>query len=279
MKPFLKWAGGKRWLVAKHADLLPPKVTRLVEPFLGSGAVFFHLEPSKAVLSDSNNQLIETYVILRSQPEQVHEALRSHQAKHSPAHYYRMRASAPETDVERAARFMYLNRTCFNALYRVNRRGEFNVPKGSKDTVLLPGDDFSAWAKALECADLVAQDFANTIAQAEEGDLLYVDPPYTVKHNNNNFVKYNEHIFSWADQERLAVCLSDATQRGVRVLLSNANHVSVADLYSSSEWTQLVLDRHSVLASSASSRKPTTELVISNFLTRDGDMDTPRACV
>lgn len=265
MKPFLKWAGGKRWLVSGHGELFRTGSRRLVEPFAGSAAVFFHMEPESAVLADANVELVETYCVVRDDPSGVETALREHQARHSADHYYEVRSQSPGSPVERAARLIYLNRTCFNALYRVNRRGEFNVPKGSKDSVVHKDDDFVLWSRVLAVAEIVAQDFELTISNAGAGDLLYVDPPYTVKHNNNNFVKYNEHMFSWSDQERLARCLAAAAERGALIILSNADHESIIELYPDDVWNQMVVGRHSVLASSSSRRRPTTELVVSNF--------------
>lgn len=278
MKPFLNWAGGKRWLVANHSNLLPASPQRLVEPFVGSGVVYFHLRPASALLADANAQLIETYAAVRDEPEEVLEALRVHNAEHSKVHYYEVRSMVPYTPALRAARFIYLNRTCFNGLYRVNRKGEFNVPIGSKTSVLRPDDDFAAWAKLLRGATLVAQDFAQSIASAETGDLVYVDPPYTVKHNTNNFVKYNEEIFSWQDQVRLAQCLQKATQRGVRVIASNADSESVRDLYSAEGWVFIRVSRQARLAASSANRRRTTEVVLSNCLTKEGERTSPREC-
>lgn len=278
MKPFLNWAGGKRWLVASQSHLLPDSSQRLVEPFVGSGVVFFHLRPASALLSDVNAQLIETYTAVRDEPEGVLADLRVHDAKHSKGHYYEVRSTVPQTPAQRAARFIYLNRTCFNGLYRVNLKGEFNVPMGSKTSVLRPDDDFFAWAELLKGSTLVAQDFAQSIAGAGEGDLVYVDPPYTVKHNMNNFVKYNEEIFSWQDQVRLAQCLQEATQRGVRVIASNADSESVRDLYSGQGWVLIRVSRQARLAASSANRKRTTEIVLSNCLTEDGRHTSAREC-
>lgn len=278
MKPFLNWAGGKRWLVSGHSQLLSFADTRLVEPFVGSGAVYFHLQPQSAVLADSNEQLIEAYVAVRDEPEKVLDALRMHQREHSEAHYYRVRSSDPRTTATRAARLIYLNRTCFNGLYRVNLQGQFNVPKGSKGAVLLPDDDFFAWAALLSGAKLVAQDFETTLSEVGGGDFVYADPPYTVNHNVNNFAKYNQRIFSWADQLRLSDLLSAATQKGARVILSNADHPSVRALYVSEGWTCVTVSRHSRLAASSIHRKPTTEILVSNCLTESGDHAEPRAC-
>jgi len=264
MRPFLNWAGGKRWLVSSHPESLTRTTGRYIEPFVGSGAVFFFLQPESALLADTNVLLVETYMAVRDEPEKVYDRLRKHQRRHSSEYYYRVRSSQPRTRAARAARLIYLNRTCFNGLYRVNLRGEFNVPIGSKQSVLYPDDDFEAWALALSGTVVTAQDFEATINSAQFSDFLYVDPPYTVKHNMNNFVKYNEHIFSWSDQERLARCLTAAADRGASVTLSNADHPSIRELYSADSWTHQTVDRHSRLAASSKHRRPTTELLISS---------------
>lgn len=276
MSPFLKWAGGKRWLVAKHTDWFCLDTNRHLEPFLGSGAVFFHIAPKRAILSDTNEELISGYKAIRKDPNGIVRHLKHHQSLHSTSYYYEMRERKPRTPLTRAARLLYLNRTCFNGLYRVNLDGVFNVPKGTKSTVILPADDFPKVSRILRSATLSAVDFEETIQDAKEGDFLYIDPPYTVKHNNNNFVKYNEHIFSWSDQVRLAKCALDAAHRGARVLISNANHPSVSELYKANLWAQLKVDRFSKLASSAEYRRDTTELVVSNYLSLDGDREEPR---
>ena len=274
--PFLKWAGGKRWLVAQHPEWLRIGTSRYLEPFLGSGAVFFRVQPEKAILSDLNAELIETYLALRDCPVAVWNTLRKHQRSHGTQYYYRIRATVCRTSATRAARFLYLNRTCFNGLYRVNLRGEFNVPKGTKSAVLLPTDDFCSVSKLLRQARLCACDFSNTISMAEEGDFLYVDPPYTVQHNTNNFLKYNEQIFSWYDQQRLARDLALAAKRGVYILMSNADHPCIHGLYEGSVWQQIPVRRFSKLASSAQHRRATTELVVANYLTAEGKQENPR---
>lgn len=276
MRPFLAWAGGKRWLVANHSTWLRHGAKRYIEPFLGSGAVFFYLRPASAVLSDLNHELVLTYEVLRETPDLVFRHLRRHHRLHSHAHYYSVRDSRPRSKASRAARFIYLNRTCFNGLYRVNRQGSFNVPVGTKENVILPTDDFKAISCALQGAELAARDFAETIRLAREGDFLYVDPPYTVRHNSNGFVKYNEKIFSWGDQRRLADSLAEAASRGACILLSNADHASVHELYAAPYWTHLTVHRTSRLASSPLRRKATTETVISNYLSEDGTQEDPR---
>lgn len=261
MKPFLKWAGGKRWLFTDNFIASLPKFDRYIEPFLGGGAGFFALEPDRALLSDANYELIETYKTVASNPRELLALLAEHQRNHSRTHYYTVRSNVPEGHLMRAARFIYLNRTCWNGLYRVNRRGEFNVPIGTKTTVLFPDDDFEHLSKILQGAILRNQDFEETLAEAGPGDLVYVDPPYTVKHNNNGFIKYNEKIFSWDDQVRLVKSCRAAADRGAKLVISNADHDSLRTIYEESGTTTSV-PRVSVLAGKSSARQKISEILV-----------------
>lgn len=223
--------------------------------------MFFSATPPHALLSDTNARLIETYEALKSDWRSVVRILGKHHKQHSYEYYYAERAKTTGTPASKAARFIYLNRSCWNGLYRVNRKGEFNVPIGTKDWVLSPSDNFPAVAAALSVADLACCDFEVTINRAEEGDLIFADPPYTVAHNFNGFVKYNETIFSWSDQERLAKSLSKAIGRGVNVVATNANHPSVTELYQ--DFAELrTLTRASVISGQNKGRQSTTELLI-----------------
>lgn len=270
MEPFLRWAGGKRWLAKSHPEWFQCGLGTYIEPFLGGGAVFFQTLPRTSLLSDLNGDLINTYQAVKTRPDVVLQLLRGHEKRHSPAYYYRLRRAASSSSVASAARFIYLNRACFNGLYRVNQRGQFNVPIGSHKSILLESDDFESVSRALRGSKLVNQDFEKSIKQAQPGDLVYADPPYTVKHNQNSFVDYNERIFSWADQERLAEALHDASARDVRVVLSNADHPSIHDLYRQKGWVRLTVERFSGIGSRAAYRRTTTEVVLSNFLTKSG---------
>jgi DNA adenine methylase len=233
---------------------------RYVEPFLGSGAVFFSLLPASAIVSDSNAELILTYNAVKSDWQAVWAELQSMQRSHSKEFYYATRASQPIDATSRAARFLYLNRTCWNALYRVNTRGEFNVPIGTK-TDILAGGDLSSCAQALSNAELNACDFAVTMQRAGAGDLVYVDPPYTVRHNVNGFLKYNQTLFSWDDQIRLRDEVVAAHQRGAKVVVSNAAHESVKALYEGVGEIRS-LERASVIAGKASARRKEQEIVV-----------------
>jgi DNA adenine methylase len=158
-----------------------------------------------------------------------------------------------------AARFIYLNRTCFNGMYRENLRGQFNVPRGTKDTVVFPIDDFASVARSLSRASLRSADFEHAIEKAKRGDFVFIDPPYTVRHNQNGFVKYNQRIFTWEDQERLCAAAFSAAKRGVRCLVTNANHPSIRKLYREAD-ALLVVGRPSVMAGGLKGRGESTEI-------------------
>jgi len=262
--PFLKWAGGKRWLASAHGNLLPDNYNRYYEVFLGSGAVFFSVRPAQATLSDINEELIECYSVLRDEWQNVVERLHHHHLHHSKDYYYEVRDSKPKLLANRAARFIYLNRTCWNGLYRVNLKGKFNVPVGTKTNVLLETDNFEELSALLKKTELLAADFEGVIDKACSGDFIFADPPYTVRHNLNGFVKYNEKIFRWEDQVRLRDCLVRARNRGCLILLTNASHPSIVDLYEN-DFELIPLSRSSVIAADSKNRGMYEELVIGNF--------------
>lgn len=264
MKPFLKWPGGKRWFVAKYAHLFPAEFGRYIEPFLGSGSVFFHLAPEGALLGDTNPDLIIAYWALREDPIGLEEALERHALNHCEAYYYAQRDARPRTLAQRAARFIYLNRTCFNGIFRVNLEGVFNVPKGTKDTVIFDDDNFCALSSVLQTAELCIDDFEQLIDKAEAGDFVFADPPYTVRHNSNAFIKYNEELFSWRDQERLANALARARDRGAYILATNANHKAVKTLYEDHSFYLESVSRFSSISAHSKSRNQFDELIVLN---------------
>jgi DNA adenine methylase len=261
--PFLKWAGGKRWLVRDSREVFHVPFERYIEPFVGSGAVFFSLCPAAAIISDTNEELIITYRAVQTDWRTVWSELERMQKAHSKDFYYAARGSKPETDTGRAARFLYLNRTCWNALYRVNRQGEFNVPMGTK-TDILAGGDLSACAAVLLNTELAVCDFADTMRRAGEGDLVFVDPPYTVRHNINGFLKYNQKLFTWDDQIRLRDEVISAQSRGAKVVVSNAAHESVKALYEGVGHIR-VLERASVISGKNSGRRREQEILVKCF--------------
>jgi DNA adenine methylase len=263
--PFLKWPGGKRWFVCNHADLLPSVYGTYVEPFLGAGAIYFHLKPQRALLGDVNGDLVDAYRAIKHDWQALTASLRYRQRRHREdpdTYYYWLRAKVPRELVQRASRLIYLNRTCFNGIYRVNRQGQFNVPRGTKDKVVIETDDFESMSRVLAGAELVAGDFEKLIDRTGSGDFVFCDPPYTVRHNYNGFLKYNEVLFSWADQERLAQALVRAALRGVKVVCTNANHQSVRELYDSTLFERRVVSRYSRISADNNGRSYFEELVI-----------------
>ncbi|MFT3671565.1 DNA adenine methylase [Aestuariivirga sp.] len=262
--PFLKWPGGKRWLVQDYPEAFPRVAGTYYEPFLGAGAAFFLTEPSAAHLSDANAELINVYKQIRRAPLKFAKALAVYHSKHDKAFYYRERAQNYACNFRRSVQFVYQNRTCFNGIYRVNLDGQFNVPIGTKNAVVLPSDDFLAVARLLRGKTLAVEDYSTAIAKAGKNDFIFADPPYTVKHNLNGFVKYNDKLFQWSDQEKLRASLEAASRRGARIVVSNANHESVRALYSRG-WHLNVVCRSTVISSDPGKRGETTELLISNF--------------
>jgi DNA adenine methylase len=268
-RPFLKWAGGKRWLA--QTGILPSLSDhgRYFEPFLGSAAMFFALKPANALLSDANAAAIELYEVVRDHPDELEARLKSHERAHSHDHYYSARADMPSCKLDRAARMLYLNRTCWNGLYRVNRKGHFNVPIGTKTKVLM-GDDFGAISARLKTVVIRCCDFSESMREAGKGDLIYADPPYTVRHNANGFLKYNQQIFSWDDQVRLRDAAVAASQRGATVVVSNADHDSLHELYGEiADFKRLT--RPSVISGTSAARGRVTEAL---FVLRCSPMET-----
>jgi DNA adenine methylase len=257
--PFLKWTGGKRWLASQIQSIFPAHFNRYIEPFLGGGALFFHLRPWPATLSDINAELINAYQQVRDDVEQV--IARLSRLEICPKLFAKTRAASARLPLTRAVRFLYLNRTAFNGIYRVNRDGNFNVPYGCKPGTILCDEALlrSAFA-ALQNRQLLIADFAEAIERAQAGDLVYADPPYTTKHNNNGFRRYNEVIFSWKDQERLAECCRRAVERGVHVIVSNANHGPLIRLYDG--FCVKRLARHSLISGDATGRCEVTECLM-----------------
>lgn len=261
MKPFIKWAGGKRWLV-EHQLLDKPVISgKYIEPFLGGAAMYFHLRPDNSILSDLNPRLIQTYQAVRDEPLLVQEALRLHHERHRKDYYYQVRDKVYNTLADKAAQFLYLNRTCWNGLYRENLSGKFNVPIGTKSQVYDPEEDFFAVSALLKSSELLCCDFEVAIEKAEKGDFVFCDPPYTTAHNFNGFVKYNQQIFSWNDQIRLRDAAKRAVRRGAVVMVTNADHPSLHTLYEGAEKIDIV-ERASVISGTTKGRRMTSEILV-----------------
>jgi DNA adenine methylase len=232
-KPFLKWAGGKGQLLWQLEKYFPDTFKRYHEPFLGAGAVFFHLNPGEAYLSDQNEELINAFLVVRDHLEELVRLLRLH--KNNPEYYYFMRGldSTSLGPVERASRFIYLNKTCFNGLYRVNKQGRFNVPFGRYKNPRYADVDVLAAARSalINTRAIDVADFGIVLGRAAPGDFVYFDPPYQPISETSIFTSYTPGSFDACQQERLARVFGDLDTRGCRVLLSNSASEFIRDLY------------------------------------------------
>lgn len=265
MNSFLKWPGGKRWFISRYSHIFPPTYNCYIEPFLGGGAVFFHTEPNKSILSDINNSLIDLYKIMRDSPLELATLMIEHDSKHSKEYYYKMRSSKSGDLLECAARFLYLNRTCYNGMYRVNQKGEFNVPIGTKTKCDQDVEQFVKYSGLLKQAEFYSCDFEDSISQAKQGDLIFVDPPYAVASRQDSFINYNDKLFSWSDQKRLLASLCDANNRGAIIIATNSNNSQVNNMYLENGFYTHAVTRSCVMAAKASKRNAIEELLITSF--------------
>lgn len=237
--PFLKWAGGKTQLLSRITPRLPDRIKTYYEPFIGGGAVFFTLANERrfrnAVLGDANGELVEVYRVVRDEVEDLIDALRAHAGYATDADYfYEVRGWSLDerSPVERAARLIFLNKTCFNGLYRVNKRGRFNVPFGRyRNPRVLNEAGLRAASLALDGVDLVEGDFATTTEAAKRGDAVYFDPPYVPVSDSASFTSYHRSSFGPAEQERLLEVYLGCCRRGAVALMSNSDVPYTRALY------------------------------------------------
>lgn len=265
IKPFLKWPGGKRWFVNKYLKIFPEKYNKYYEPFLGGGSVFFALLPSNAIIADINEELVNLYLIMRDNPNELRKLMETHQSKHSKEYYYHIRASRCCTEIEKAARFLYLNRTCYNGMYRVNRQGDFNVPIGTKSNCIYDIESFEKYSETLRNAEIRVDDFEDIINKAQENDLIFADPPYAAQNNPNGFIKYNDRLFTWKDQERLYNSLLNAKKRGAKVVITNVKCDEVYRMYEAGGFSVKEIERKSSIAGKSSKRGTVKELLITSY--------------
>ena len=268
--PFLKWPGGKRWAAPIIAPIAADWLRKTyIEPFLGSGSVYFLLRPPAALLSDINRELIFTYRAVQRNPRTIIEKLKTMPVTEEA--YYQIRSSNPSGSLNQAARTLYLNRTAFGGVYRLNRRGQFNVPYGGGQrtpNILWERDILHRASAGLAGAVIEPCDFEPAMECAGAGDVVYCDPTYTVTHDTNCFVRYNERNFAWADQKRLADTAMRAAKRGALVLVSNAHHQDVLELYPNAEVR--VLSRMSCISRTPDKRRLVQEYLFILSPTRRG---------
>lgn len=264
-KPPVKWAGGKGQLIPQFEPLFPKeKFDLYLEPFVGGGAVFFHLLPGKAILIDSNPELVNFYRVVRDSLPELCADLAKH--KNDREYYYRTRALDPETlsPVERASRFLYLNKTGYNGLWRVNRKGKHNVPFGRyKNPKILDEENLRLVSLALMRAEIVCGDFSLVLEYACPSAFVYLDPPYQPLSDTANFTSYTADSFGKEDQERLAKLFRELDAKGCMVMLSNSDTPLVRELYAGYD-IQVVRARRAINCR-ADRRGPVSELVIRNY--------------
>ena len=275
-RPFLKWAGGKAKLAPTVLDRAPQGFNRYHEPFVGAGAVFFALRSRGAVaatLTDVNAALIETFQVVKDDPSGLLQELAPLADRYLPASheerarcYYEARASTPATAAARAARIIFLNRTCFNGLYRENRSGRFNVPHGRYvRPAILNVFLLEACSRSLQAADLVCGDFETACARAADGDFVYLDPPYHPLSATASFTSYTSAAFGVAEQVRLRDAFDSLSRRGVAAILSNSDHPAIRELYEGRGYLLETVTMSRAINSVGSKRTPIPELLISNF--------------
>jgi DNA adenine methylase len=265
LRPLLRWAGGKRWLLPSVSALIAAtEIHNYHEPFVGGAAVFFGLSiGTKAYLSDLNIDLMDTYKQVRDEPEEVWRFLRRY--KNTKEIYYKTRSARPRSDASRAARFIFLNHASFNGIYRVNLAGQYNVPYGHRKFYNPPRlDDLRNASVRLRSAVLAAGDFSYTAENIGPGDLVFLDPPYSVAHNNNGFVRYNDKLFSFADQHRLSKMIDTIRAQGAYYILTNAAHVSIADLFEKGN-RRIETHRKNAVGGAAAARGTATEYLFTNL--------------
>jgi DNA adenine methylase len=269
VRPFLKWAGGKTQLLPQLAQFYPRRgtVDRYVEPFLGSGAVYFHfkgmVEPKRALLWDNNRELVDTFQAVQSDVDQVIKLLRKHQKQHSKEFFLAMREKMPTSLIGKAARLIYLNKTCFNGLYRVNSRGIFNVPFGRYANPGIFNEGFLRRASEdLASAKIEARDFRLLELHAKKNDFVYFDPPYHPRSTTSYFTAYTRESFGELDQRELAEVYRALDKKGCLLMLSNSDTPLIRELYKDFCIREVSARRN--INSRAERRGPICELVVLN---------------
>ena len=273
-KPFVKWAGGKRQLMPELEKNFPTKFGTYVEPFLGGGAVMFDLLTKESNLkcnvSDLNSDLVLAYVTIRDRLEKLIESLENHSKnyhKDSTGYYYEVRNQEPKNQIEKVSRLLFLNKTCFNGLYRVNSKGKFNVPLGRyTNPNIVNKENLQIVSKTLQSAKIKisCRDFGSIVKDAKKGDFVYFDPPYQPISDTANFTSYTHRDFTEDDLERLADLANQLNSKGCNVMLSNSNSKTVKKLFSSG-WRIREIKANRAINSNSQKRTGLKEIIIKNY--------------
>lgn len=275
-KPFVKWAGGKRGLLKQILPLIPKEFNNYYEPFVGGGALFFELfskgllQNKKVVISDINSELINSYNIIKNKPSELIYILKEYKKNHSKEFYYKVReldrkdnySNLP--DVEKAARFIYLNKTCFNGLYRVNKKGFFNTPIGRyKNPNIADEETILNASEALQNAIIKEQSFEKVLESAQKEDFVYFDPPYYPLNETSNFTSYDSNTFLENEQIKLYEVFDNLAKKEVFVLESNSDTPFIKELYKNYEINTIQANRF--INSKANKRGKIGEVLIRSF--------------
>ena len=273
---FVKWAGGKTQLLKQIKPFFPEKIDRYFEPFVGGGAVFFYVkkryDPEEAILSDSTEELVNCYKIVRDNVDELIELLMDHKKNHSKdsnKYYYQIRATNPSdlTNIERAGRFLYLNKTCYNGLYRVNSKGIFNVPLGRyKNPSILMEDNLREANNLLQGVTIKHQDFSHVLEDARRGDFVYFDPPYYPMTSTAYFTSYTPHNFLEEEQTRLADVYKKLGKKGCLTMESNSDTKLITELYKEFKGVRIeIVKAKRMINSDATKRGEINEVLILNY--------------
>ncbi len=266
----MKWAGGKAQIIPEISSALPREFKRYFEPFLGGGAVFFSRSPSLSTISDANLELVNAYRVIRDDLESLLRLLSVLQKQRiSRKLYNKIRKLVPEhlPPPKQAARFIFLNKTCYNGLYRVNKNGRFNVPFGkySRMPRLYNKENLVSIRELLKRAEIMCANYEVPLEQAQKGDLVYLDPPYSVEPDTAGFTSYTKESFSESDQRRLAKKFRELDRRGCQLMLSNSDTKLVRELYSEYRETTFQVETGRMINSVGSERMGYRDLLILNY--------------
>lgn len=267
----IKWAGGKKQLLEQFEKYFPKEIERYFEPFVGGGTVAFfllktHPEIKKIYLSDINEELVLTYNAVKNNIDELIGLLKEFKLKHNKEFYYEIRAEDVKklTPVQIAARFIYLNRTCFNGLYRVNSKGQFNVPIGSyKNPTICNEEDLREISKLLQKDDIKVAQFYDSVKEAKKGDFVYFDPPYYPVTKGKSFTTYTKDNFLEKEQEKLAEVFKELDKKGCKVMLSNSDTDFIKNLYKGRNINFVKATR--MINCDATKRGAINEIVITNY--------------
>ena len=272
-QPFLKWAGGKRQLLPTLKQFQPRKYTQYYEPFVGAGAVLFSLQPQKCVINDTNTELINCYRVIKENPEELLALCQQHQEQNSKEYYYKLREQDRSNDfknlaaVERAARIIYLNKTCFNGLFRVNSSGQFNVPYGNYSNPIIADPDViravSAYLNQSK-VEILEGDFEQAVARAKKGAFIYFDPPYHPLSETSSFTGYSRDGFGEEEQKRLKKVCDELADKGCQVLVSNSATSFIRDLYDDLRYKIEAVKANRAINAVGSKRGRINELLVYN---------------